>query len=139
MLRLILAAALLMAAACTPTFNWREIAVGPAPLHAMFPCKPDKAENRTQFPGRVIVLHATGCETGGAAFVVVYGDAGEGADPKAILAQWEQATLAAAKAKGMQTQGQYFARGTSVYQAVVYAPKLKAEMTEPFFAGLRFE
>jgi len=139
MLRLILAAALLLATACTPTFNWREIAVGPAPLHAMFPCKPDKAENRTQFPGRVIVLHATGCEAGGAAFVVVYGDRGDDADPQALLSQWEQVTLAAAKAKGTQAQGKYFARGRVVYQAVVYAPKLKAEMTEPFFAGLRFE
>jgi hypothetical protein len=39
----------------------------------------------------------------------------------------------------LQSQGAYFARGTFVFQAVVYASTLRAEMTEPFFTGLRFE
>jgi hypothetical protein len=39
----------------------------------------------------------------------------------------------------VQSQAAYFARGTSVFQAVVYARALKPEMTEPFFTGLRFE
>ena len=41
--------------------------------------------------------------------------------------------------KPVQGQVAYFARGTHAYQAAVYARTLKAEMTEPFFAGLRFE
>jgi len=32
----------------------------------------------------------------------------------------------------------YFARGTVAFQAVVYAPAMKPELAEPFFAGLRF-
>src|SRR5438128_11127745 len=60
--RPLLAAALLWVAACTPTFNWREMAVGPTGLRATFPCKPDQVERRTAFlPGREIVLHAVGC------------------------------------------------------------------------------
>jgi hypothetical protein len=39
----------------------------------------------------------------------------------------------------LQSQSGYFARGTTVFQAVVYASPLKPEMTEPFFAGLHFE
>ena len=65
--RVIVAIALLSAAACTPTFNWRDVPVESTGLRATFPCKPDKVERRTQFaPGQGIVLHAMGCEAGGA-------------------------------------------------------------------------
>jgi hypothetical protein len=133
-------AVVLVLASCTPTFNWREMPVGPAGLHAMFPCKPDQAERKTPLaPGRDIVLHAMGCEAGGASFVVVYGDAGDAAQAATALAQWKQLSANAAKARGVQSQAQYFVRGPLVIQAAVHAPALKAEMTEPFFAGLRFE
>ena len=167
----ILAAALLLLSACTPTFNWREVTVGSAGLRAMFPCKPDEAEHRSTFaPGRDVVLHATGCKAGGAAFIVVYGDLGSAGALADAIAQWEKASLASTKstvdreqpyqpagALGLrqsvlvrahgqqpdgtpvQSQAAYFARGTSAYQAVVYARGLKSEMTEPFFEGLRFE
>lgn len=167
----ILAAVLLLASGCTPTLNWRELAVGPAGLRAMFPCKPEQVEHRTAFaPGREVVLHATGCEAGGAAFVVVWGDLGSAAELAAAIGQWEKASLASTKStvdgeqpylpagalglrqsvmvrahgrhpdgKPVQSQAAYFARGTSAYQAAVYARALKGEMTEPFFAGLRFE
>ena len=171
MARLILAAALLLAAACTPTFNWREIVVGPAGLHATFPCKPDQVEHKTAFaPEREVVLHATGCETGGAAFFIVYGDLGNAGELATAMAQWKQASLATSKSgidsekpylpagalglapsvivrahgqkpdgSAVQSQVAYFARGTIAYQAVVYAPRLKPEMTDSFFTGLRFE
>jgi hypothetical protein len=138
--RTIAAAVLLLAAACTPTFNWREMTVGATGLRALFPCKPDQAEHKRPLaPGKDIVLHAMGCEAGGASFVVVYGDAGTPAEAQDTLVQWKQASLAAAKAKSVQSQATYFARGALVIQAAVYAPALKAEMTEPFFAGLHFE
>ncbi|HUR88079.1 MAG TPA: hypothetical protein VMZ74_03240 [Ramlibacter sp.] len=138
--RRILVAALLLAAACTPTFNWREMTVDALKLHAMFPCKPDRAERNTPLaPGREILLHAMGCEAGGASFIVVYGDVGDAGDAAEVLAQWKEASLAAAKAKAVQSQASYFARGPLVIQAAVHAPHLKPEMTEPFFAGLRFE
>lgn len=161
----------LLAGACTPTFNWREMSVGPANLHTTFPCKPDQAEHKAAIlPGREVVLHATGCETGGAAFIVVYADLGNAAELADAIAQWKKANLASTKstvqreqpflpagalglnqsvmvrARGqradgsaVQSQAAYFARGTSVFQAVVYARTLKPEMTEPFFTGLRFE
>lgn len=160
------AAALLFAAACTPTFNWREVPIEATGLKATFPCKPDKAEHNTQFaPGKPIVLHAVGCQAGGASYVVLYGDVGAAGDLAAALVQWKKASQATIHSTGvseqpwrpagaldlppsamtrsdageLQSQSGYFARGTSVYQVAVYAPRLKAEMTEPFFAGLRFE
>lgn len=45
------------------------------------------------------------------------------------------------RADGSAVEGQagYFARGSQVFQAVVYADRLKPEQVEPFFSGLRFE
>lgn len=107
----ILAAVLLLAAGCTPTFNWREVAVGPAGLHATFPCKPDQAEHRTAIaPGREVVLHATGCKAGGAAFVVVWGDLGSEGELADAIAQWEKANLAATKST-VEREQPYLPRG----------------------------
>jgi hypothetical protein len=169
--RPIAVAALVLAAACTPTFNWREVPIESTGLKATFPCKPDKAERSLEFaPGRSIVVHAVGCETGGASFAVLYGDVGQPGEVAAALAQWKQASLAASKShiekeerfqpagalempgstmtraagqhpdgRAVQSQAAYFARGTKVFQVVVWADRLKPDMTEPFFAGLRFE
>jgi hypothetical protein len=165
------AAALLALAACTPTFNWREITVDAAALHATFPCKPDKAERKVPFTReRELLVHATGCEAGGASYAVLWADVGSPAELAAALAQWKQASLATSHASvereepyqprgalaqpqavmlratgrradgtEVKSQSAYFARGNSVFQAVVFSPRLSAEMTEPFFAGLRFE
>lgn len=170
MSRVFPAAALLFLLACTPALNWRDTPVGAGGLHASFPCKPDKAERRTEFaPGRPIVVHALGCEAGGASFAVLYADFGATGELAQALAQWKQASLAASRATaeselpfqppgalglpqsvqlrsraqrpdGAMLQGKaaYFARGTHAFQAVVYAPALKPELTDPFFAGLGF-
>ena len=39
----------------------------------------------------------------------------------------------------VESRAAYFARGTRVYQAVVYAPRMNAEAADTFMAGLRFE
>ena len=99
MSRAFLAALLACVAACSPPFDWREMTLDPSGLHVTFPCKPDRAERKASItPGREIVLHAIGCETGGASFVVVYGDSGSGAEVAGALSQWRQASLAAARA-----------------------------------------
>jgi hypothetical protein len=171
MSRTVAGTALLLAAACTPTLNWREVPVDATGLKATFPCKPDKVERRTQFaPGRDIVLHAMACEAGGASFVLLYGDAGSPAELDAALVQWKKASAATihstlvkeqpwqppgalglasssmttsrsprAQGGNLEAQAAYFARGTLVYQAAVYAPRLEASLTESFFTGLRFE
>jgi hypothetical protein len=39
----------------------------------------------------------------------------------------------------VESHAAYFAQGTHVFQAVVYADRLQPEVTEQFFSGLRFE
>jgi hypothetical protein len=169
--RLHTALALLALAACTPTFNWREVGVESTPLKAMLPCKPDKLERRLEFaPGRELVLHAMGCEAGHATFAVLYTELPMAGELAEVLLRWKSANLAASKAtvrsetafqpagaiglpqsvqvraegqradgRTVQSQSAYFGRGTQAFQAVIYAPRITSEMSEPFFAGLRFE
>ena len=37
----------------------------------------------------------------------------------------------------MQTRALYFARGTQVFQAAVYGPRLPDEVLDAFFSGLQ--
>ena len=157
-------------AACSPTFNWREVRAEPTPLKAMLPCKPDKAARDVPMAGRQVSLEVLGCDTGGATFALLFADIGNGARAGEVLAQWKVATLAnmrsaaaregsfrppgalalpqslhvvasGQRADGSQVESHaaYFARGNHVYQAVIYSDRLKPEVTEPFFSGLRFE
>lgn len=49
--------------------------------------------------------------------------------------------VAGRRADGSAVQGQaaWFVHGQQVFQAVVYADKLRPEAVEPFFSGLAFE
>ena len=162
-------ALLLGLAACNPTFNWREIRAEGMGLHALFPCKPDKGSRPVPMAGREVELHALGCDTGGATFAVLSAEvdplrAGEvlAQWQQATLANLHGAALRESPfapagafpstqaqrvaASGTRPDGSkvdseavYFARGSRVFQAVVYAGRMPAEAAETFFAGLRLE
>lgn len=83
-----------MVAACSPTFNWREVRVESTSLTAMMPCKPDKAAREVPMAGRQVHLTALSCEAGGATFAVLFADIHEPARLGEVLAQWKVATLA---------------------------------------------
>jgi hypothetical protein len=57
------------------------------------------------------------------------------------LPQSVQAVASGQRADGskVESHAAYFAKGSHVFQAVIYADRLKPEMAEPFFSGLRFE
>jgi hypothetical protein len=172
MRRVPVAAALLAlaAAACSPTFNWREVRAEPASLKVLLPCKPDKGSRRVPLGGSEVELAVLGCDTGGATFAVLQADVGAASRVPEVLEQWHRATLlnlraspspgqpftpvGATAVRGAQrfsAQGQradgspvrgeiaYFARGSQVFQAVVYATAPQAEWVQPFFEGLKFE
>jgi hypothetical protein len=157
-------------AACTPTFNWREVQVEATDLRAMLPCKPDKASQPVPMAGRRVDLTVLGCETGGATFAVLQADVGDPTRVGEVLAQWKTATLSNMRstssldtpfqppgafglpeskqvvASGQRPDGTsveshaaYFARGSRVFQAIIYSDRLKPEVAEVFFSGLRFE
>lgn len=165
-----LAALLLGASACSPTFNWRELRVDGTPLLALLPCKPESATRPVPLGGASAAptdLHMHSCETAGLRFAVAWADVGQPAQVASALAAWRSASLQAIRvapaaagdwpvqlvgadpvqsvqAQGTDPQGQpvqtralYFARGTQVFQAAVYGPRLPDEAVDAFFAGLQ--
>ena len=170
MLRPVIAAILLGLAACSPTFNWREVRAETAPLKVLLPCKPDKAARTVPMAARQVELQVLGCEAGGATFAVLSGDIVEPLRAGEVLAQWKAATLANMRSTGgqdrpflpagamalpqslrvtaagqrtdgskVESQAVYFARGSLVVQAVIYADRVPGEAADSFFAGLGFE
>ena len=94
MLRFVFAAAVFAVAACSPTFNWREVRAESVALKATLPCKPDKAARTVPMAGRQVELKVLGCEAGGATFAVLTGDIVDPLRSGEVLAQWRAATLA---------------------------------------------
>jgi hypothetical protein len=85
-------------AACSPTFNWRQVRVESAGLKAMLPCKPESGARRVPLGGRDVEVAGIGCDAGGATFAILQADVGDPARAADVLAQWNRATLANMKA-----------------------------------------
>jgi len=159
-------------AACSPTFNWREVRPEGSSLSLLLPCKPDKAEKIVPLGGQPTTLSMLGCDADGATFAVAMADVGDAARAAQVLAQWQDLTLAnmkaapasrqplplnvpgaspGAPASRLQAQGQradgtvvsgqaaYFAKGSQLFQVVMYAPHITPEVAETFFSSLKFE
>jgi hypothetical protein len=88
----------LLLAACTPTFNWRALPAGSAPLQALLPCKPEQAEREVPLAGVTTRLQMRSCDTGGLTFAIAWADVGEPARVAPALAGWRRATLLALRA-----------------------------------------
>lgn len=91
-------AGLLLIAACTPTFNWRTVRADGAPVQALMPCKPERAEREVPLGGLNARLSMLSCDTGGFTFAVAWVDAGEPARAALALEAWRRATLLAVQA-----------------------------------------
>jgi hypothetical protein len=92
---------LLMLAACSPAFNWREVRPENTRLSLLLPCKPDKAQKIVPLGGAPTTLFMLGCDAGGATFAVALADLGDSSDAAraaTVLAQWQSLTLANMKA-----------------------------------------
>ncbi|MBA2965602.1 MULTISPECIES: hypothetical protein [Ramlibacter] len=85
-------------AACSPTFNWRDVRIEPAGLRATLPCKPEQGARRVPLAGRAVEMAGLGCDAGGATFAILHADLGDPALAGEALAQWNRATLANMKA-----------------------------------------
>lgn len=152
----------LVAVACTPALNWREVTIGP--LHAMLPCKPDQGARTVRLLDQDWQMHMTGCEAGGALYAISYLQLSDTAASSAVTQAWRSSALARmqatplpdtamppasgaiagiVQAKGkradgsvVQAQLHWFLAGSQLFHAAVYAPRLTAELTEPFFSEL---
>jgi hypothetical protein len=87
----VLAAAAVLAA-CSPTFNWREVPIAEAGLVALLPCKPDRAERALPLGAESVRIAMAGCEAGGATFAVAHASANDPAQAEAWLIAWRAAT-----------------------------------------------
>ena len=154
--------------ACNPTFNWRDARPDGTRLALLMPCKPDKAQRIVPMAGLPTALHLLSCDAGGVTFAVAVADVKDASKVVEALAQWQSITLANIKspptlgtalklpglgsgavmvnATGQRANGQavssqaaYFAQGSQVFQAVMYADKIAPSVAETFFSGLKFE
>jgi hypothetical protein len=162
-------AALLGLTACNPTFNWRDVRPNGTSLALLMPCKPQSAQKIVSMAGEPTELMLLSCDAGGVTFAVAAAEVKSAASVSAVLAQWQSATLANIKAEsssagtafklrgladgailvkatGQRANGQpvssqavYFAQGSQVFQAVMYADELSPDVAETFFSGLKFE
>lgn len=156
-------------AACNPTFNWRDVRPEDTRLSLLMPCKPDRAQRTVPMAGQPVELTVLSCDAGGVTFAVALADVKEASKAAVALAQWQSATLAnmkaapaapggafklmglasgavMVKATGQRADGQpissqaaYFAQGSMVFQAVIYADNIAPDVADTFFAGLKFE
>ncbi|RQO54617.1 hypothetical protein DBV14_12695 [Variovorax sp. KBW07] len=88
---LVLAAAAVLAA-CSPTFNWREVPIAESGLVALLPCKPDRANRALPLGAESVKVDMTGCETGGATFAIAHAAANSPVQAEAWLNAWRAAT-----------------------------------------------
>ncbi len=161
--------ALTTLAGCNPTFNWRDVRPENTRHSFLMPCKPETAQKIVPLGGQPTELSLLSCDAGGVTFAVAVADVKEASKVAPVLAQWQSAALAnikatpdalrmpfklsglaagavMVKATGQRANGQavssqavYFAQGSQVFQAVVYADKISPDVAETFFSNLKFE
>jgi hypothetical protein len=124
--------------ACTPAFNWRDVAFEGLPVAALLPCKPDRATRTVPLAGAQRQMVMAGCQAGGAMFtvaVVTVTDSGQAAQ-----------VLSELKAVNKATHSQYLSHGSVVVQASVYGePKadrdgpgaFSTQAVETFLSGVK--
>jgi len=61
-----------MLAACSPDYNWRQVAVGDGAVQAIFPDKPQNYERSLNFSGHDVSFGLTSVNVQGASFTVAY-------------------------------------------------------------------
>lgn len=89
-----LAAAAVAIAACTPTFNWRDVRIADEGLVALLPCKADRATRAVSMGSESVEVEMAGCEAGGATFAVAHAAAADAAQADAWLRAWQKASRA---------------------------------------------
>ncbi|VTU17276.1 hypothetical protein E5CHR_00341 [Variovorax sp. PBL-E5] len=85
--------ALAFLAACSPTFNWREVPIGEDGVVALLPCKADHATRALPLGGaESVAVDVSGCEAGGATFAVAHATATSTVQAEAWMSAWRAAT-----------------------------------------------
>lgn len=152
--------AVLLFSACNPSLNWREARIADTDLTAMLPCKPAQHQRTVPLAGLTVTMHMTACDADGASFAIAHATIPDASAAPQVLAQWRKTTLAnmdagviaesppgqRVSAQGkrgdgspVMLQGTWFAQGSTVFHAAVYAPAITSEMSDTFFSGIKFQ
>ena len=121
------ACAAVFAAACTPTYDWREIRVDPPGLTALLPCKPDRGVRTVSLAGTPVEVSMQGCERAGSTFAVAWADLGDPARVEPALAQWRDGAIAQLGAGAADVRTEPF----SLQGATRVAGRVRARGTPP--------
>ena len=89
------------------------------------------AELLTQWQSLTLTHMRAGAHTKAPFWVV---GASSPPSPVRVQAQGQQAD-----GRAVESQAVYFVRGSQLFQAVIYAPKVTAEMADTFFGGIKLE
>ena len=84
------------AAACSPALDWRDAGLG-APVPALLPCKPERADRAVPLLGpqaAPVTLRMASCVAGGVTWALAEVTLPAGADVEAALAAWTRAAWA---------------------------------------------
>ena len=92
-------------AACSPTYDWRDVRPAGADVQLLFPCKPATETRSTVLAGHPVQMTMVACQTGGSMFGFAFTDAGEATRVAPTLAAWRtaQADNLGAQARPMGT------------------------------------
>ncbi|MES2944418.1 MAG: hypothetical protein V4772_16235 [Pseudomonadota bacterium] len=108
------ATVLLALAACSPTFNWRDVRPEDTRLGLLFPCKPDKAEKKVAIGGQPTNLRLLSCDAGDVTFAVTVAELGAASKAAMALEQWQNATLLNMRATPVAPSGDKNADATQL-------------------------
>ncbi len=89
----LLAAAALLLAACSPTYNWRDVSSESAPFRAMFPDKPASHTRAIDLNGLKVNMTMTAAQVEGTTFAVGAAEAPDAARAEAALAAMKTALV----------------------------------------------
>lgn len=92
--RVVFVAVLVIAAGCSPAFNWRTVRADAPGLELLLPCKPDKGARSVPLAGQPVDMSMLGCDAGDATFTVAWAPVPPGIDVGDALNHWKTATLA---------------------------------------------
>lgn len=134
---LLLAACL---AGCSPSLNWRSVALEPLGITASLPCKPDRIERSIELAGAPVQMHMAGCAADGATVAVACTVLSPPTLAGAALSHWRAAVLAALRAppagQAGAAQDQPFAPAGAL--ALPQSVRTRAQGEQPDGSGAAF-
>lgn len=152
-------------AACTPTFDWRDVRPAGTGAKLLFPCKPTPETRTAKVAGSAVRMTMWSCTAGGATFALAHADVGEAGRAAGLVTdllrgqvtnlQAQASPVAPPKVPGLAASGLrfrlegrlpdggplqqrlfYFQRGAHVFQAAVLGAVVDEASADTFFESV---